>query len=465
MNKRALDHSLEYIDSWLSFRYERAEIPGYVVAIAHKGKILFNEAYGYANLEKKTKLTPQHIFRIASHSKTFTATSLMLLAEEGKLRIDDYVVDYLPWLKKHSDKRWSNVTIRQLMSHSAGVIRDGKEQDYWQLERPFPDVKRFKRDIMETELVADNNIKLKYSNYGYTLLGLIIEVISGQTYNKFVSERIVNPLTLKDTGPEYSKTIDNRLVTGYTREEFDRKRLPIAQIDTHAMSPATGFYSTAQDLCTYFTAQMVGSGKLIDDESKKEMQRVQWHAKRPGHPNYEDYGLGIETEQIGKRLVFGHGGGFPGHITKSMADPKDELVVVVLTNCIESTASWIARGIYGIIDYFQDNTPTTRPKHNLLHLEGRYMNLWTITDLVVTGDKIVAAYPDSWEPLKETEELKYVNATTLKVGETDSFNSEDEPVHFNVKKGKVQTVSYAGSTMWPEKVWIKKQRGRKTVSL
>src|ERR1035441_5645049 len=121
MNTKALDKSLNFIGSWLEFRYKREEIPGYVVAIAHKGKIVFNEAYGYADLEKKTKLTPQHMIRIASHSKTFTATALMKLQETGKLRIDDYVVQYLPWLKEHRDKRWQKVTIRQLMSHGAGV--------------------------------------------------------------------------------------------------------------------------------------------------------------------------------------------------------------------------------------------------------------------------------------------------------------------------------------------------------
>ena len=465
MNKRALDHSLEYIDSWLKFRYDRADIPGYTVAISHKGKVLLNNSYGYADLEKKTKLTSQHIFRIASHSKTFTATALMLLAEEGNLRIDDYAIDYLPWLNRHSDKRWSRVTLRQLMSHGAGIIRDGVEEDYWQLDQPFPDAERFKREIMEAELVVDNNVKLKYSNYGYTLLGFVIEAVSKQPYNDFVTDRIVKPLGLKDTGPEYTKAIDSQLVTGYSRQEFDKTRLPIAQIDTHAMSPATGFYSTAQDLCTYFTAQMVGSGKLLDDESKKEMQKVQWHAKRPGRPNYEDYGLGIETEQIAKRQVFGHGGGFPGHSTKSMADPKDKLVVIVLTNAIDGPGSWIARGIFGIIDYFQDNTPTTKSKHNLLDLEGRYMNLWLISDIVVTGDIVTTAYPDSWEPFGSVEKLEYVNNNTLKIIDADSFSSEGELVKFSVKNGNVQSISYAGSTMLPEKQWISKQKARKLVAL
>jgi CubicO group peptidase (beta-lactamase class C family) len=162
MNKKALEHSIKYIDSWLDIRYKTEDIPALAVAISHKGKILLNKAYGYADIDKKVKLTPQHIFRVASHSKTFTATVLMQLQEQGKLKIDDYAADYLPWLKTHKDKKWQKVTIRQLMSHGAGVIRDGQNSSFWQLERPFPDAKQLKEEILKADLVTENNTRLKY---------------------------------------------------------------------------------------------------------------------------------------------------------------------------------------------------------------------------------------------------------------------------------------------------------------
>lgn len=463
MNKQALDHSIDFIKSWLRFRYEREEVPGFAVAIAHKGKLLMNKAYGYANIENKTKLTTDHIFRIASHSKTFTATALMQLQEQGKLRIDDYAVDYLPWLKKHTDKRWHKVTLRQLMSHGAGVIRDGLNADYWQLERPFPTEQELKKEILEANLVIDTNTKLKYSNFGYSLLGMVIEAVSGMSYNDYVTEHIVKVLDLQNTGPEFTAKMSDKTVTGYTRRDVNKARLPIAHINTKSMAAATGFYSTAEDLCTYFAAQFVGSGKLLDDESKKEMQRVQWHAKVPGQNNHEDYGLGLALEELKKRKTIGHGGGFPGHITQSIADPKDELVVVVLTNCLGGPSDAIAKGIYGIIDYFQENTPSTKPKHDMSRLEGRYMNLWSMTNIVVTGDKVVATFPNTWWPLTNPEELEYVNDTTLKVTSTSSYDSEDELVHFAFKDGAVESVNYNGSTMWPEAAWLKKQASRDVV--
>lgn len=465
MNKKALNHSLEFIDSWLRFRRGREDIPGYVVAIAHKNKVIFNEAYGYADLEKQVKLTPQHTFRIASHSKTFTATVLMQLAEQGKLRIDDHVSDYLEWLKQHKDKRWQKVTIRQLMSHGAGVIRDGTDSNYWQLDKPFPDAKVLQSDILANDLVIDNNVKLKYSNYGYSLLGMVIESVVGMSYNDYVKQKVIKPLGLVDTVPEYNKAANSRLVTGYSRVEYDKKRLPIAQISTNAMSPATGFCSTAADLCKYFSAQMVGSKKLLDDESKKEMQRVQWHAYTPFEEDNADYGLGLDIVNFNGRRVLGHGGGFPGHITQSIFDPKAELVVVVLTNCIDGPATVVAKSIFNIIDYFQKNIPAAKPKHDLQHLEGRYMNLWGMAQIVVTGDKVVSTYPDTWGTLYKPQGLEYIDDTTFRVIEADSFSSDSELVKFKLKDGKVETVNYTGATMWPEAVWLQKQRNRKLVGL
>lgn len=458
MNEQALDHAVEFIRTWLPLRYDDLEVPGFAVAVSHHGNILLNEAFGYADLERKTPLTRDHIFRIASHSKTFTATAIMLLAEEGRLRIDDRAADHLPWLKDHQDSRWSEVTLRQLLAHIGGVIRDGLNTDYWQLERAFPDAARFRNEMQTTPLVVDNNTKMKYSNYGYSLLGMVIEAVSGLPYNDFVTERIVRPLGLSHTHPEYSPAFEGELVTGYTRRQR-QGRSPIAHISTHAMSAATGFCSTTADLCAYFTAHMAGSGQLLSDASKREMQRVHWHAKSPDG-DAPDYGLGMILQDIGKRRVVGHSGGFPGHITRSAADPIDGLVVVALTNAIDGPASNIVEAIYKVIGYFQENTPADRPAHDLTALGGHYANLWGKTSIVVTGDKVVAVRPDSWEPFAACETLEYVDDTTQKVSDTSSFGSEDELVHWHLRDGRVETMDYTGSTMWPHAIWMANRHQR-----
>jgi D-alanyl-D-alanine carboxypeptidase len=440
MDERALEHAVEYIKPWLQRLYDLGDTPGFVVAIAHKGKIILNEAYGFADLERQIPMKTGHLFRIASHSKTFTATAVMQLQERKKLKIDDYIADHLTWLKKHKDPKWPKVTIRQVLSHGAGIIRDGNNSDYWNVYRPFPSEDEFKREILDTDLVIENNKTLKYSNFGYTLLGILIAEVSGRQYNDYVTENIIQPLGLKNTGPEYEASRKEDFVTGYTRMDTKKKRLPIEPIDTRAMSSATGFYSNAADLCKYFSAHMPGSIEILDDESKKEMQRVHWHADNT--KDRIDYGLGLDIEYAGGRRVLGHGGGFPGNITKSLFDPKDELIVIVLTNTNGSRAGYIDHNIIKVINYFQKNKGTIKWKK----YEGRYSDLWHAQDVVAVGDKLVVASADDWEPFGNPEELEHVKGDTFKVSKTDSFSSVGEAVEFKLdSSGKVNKRSHNAS--------------------
>src|SRR5579875_2858325 len=459
MDRRALDRALDCLRSWLAYRHPDSRIPGYAVAVSYRGRVLLDEACGFADVGAGRALRPEHPFRIASHSKTFTATAVLQLAERGRLHLDDPAVTHVPWLAEHTDPRFRLVTLRQLLSHGAGVIRDGLDADYWQTARPFPDAARFREELLAAQLVLDTNVRLKYSNFGYTLLGLVVEAAGDCSYHDYVREQIVQPLGLRATGPETHAGIAGRLVTGYGRLRPDGTRPALPDVDTHAMAAATGFYGTASDLCRYFSAHFVGSRRLLSDESKKEMQRVQWHAHRPGAEVVnEDYGLGLILEKIGDRHTFGHSGGFPGHITKSAADPADGLAVSVLTNCIDGAASDIARGVYKAIDFFQRGAgrPVDR---RLRRLEGRYRNLWGAADLVATGgDRAVMASPDTWAPFSEPDELELVDSSTLRIVDAGSFGSPGETARFELRDGAVVKGAHGGETIWPEAAWPRVER-------
>ncbi|MDO8582935.1 MAG: serine hydrolase domain-containing protein [bacterium] len=455
MNNEKLKKSLKFIDSFLDLRYRRNDWPGFAVAISHKGNVVFDKAYGYANLERKEKLTVNHIFRIASHSKTFTATAIMQLFEQKKLKLSDYVVQYLSWLNEHGDKRFRKITIKQLLSHGAGIIRDGLDSGFWILAKPFPNKEQLIKAVLTSNLVLNSNTQMKYSNIGYSLLGLIIEQVSGVSYNDYVLKNIINPLGLENTGPEIDSRIENRIVTGYSRKDNNIIRIPIANINTKTMSPATGFYSTSEDICKYFNAQMVGSGKLLSDDSKKIIQKVEWKIKNNWAK--EKYGLGFIISIVEKHELFGHTGGFPGQITATLCDPKEDLIVTVFTNCIDGLSSSTAKGIISTIYYFDKNYHLNS-KQNLSKFEGRFMNLWGIADMVSMGNKVIAVYPDVFRPFDNPEELKYINTNTLKITKTDGFYAEGELVHYNYdKQSQVKSLTYTGSTMLPEKEYLSKK--------
>lgn len=439
----SLQRLLPFLKSWLGLRYEECDIPGFTVAITEAGKLVFHEAFGLANLEKKEKLTTEHLFRVASHSKTFAGTAVMQLHEAGKLNIDNPVEKILPWLSGHQDKRMSSVTPRQLLSHSAGFFRDGLEADCWQSLGSFPDEAEMQRQIMACQLVYDTNTTMKYSNYGYGVLGSVVKAASGKSFNDYVKEKIINSLSLKNTGPEYDPSISSRLVSCYTRPDADKRRLPLnSKIDTKALSAATGFYSSAADLGQYFSAHFVGSGKLLGDETKKEMQRTQWAVTNSLFN--QEYGLGLQVDKVGSRRVIGHAGAFPGMATRTLADPAARLVVTALTNCIEADPTGICRAVYAFFDLMADTDDAA-----LRRYEGRFVDVFGSKQVFSTGARLVAFNPSMWTPLDDLEELEVVDKNTLLMTKAGGFSNAGETLNFRFDESE-HPVSFklGGSTMW-----------------
>ena len=136
ITRAAVEDACAYFDGWLAFRARLDRLPGIQAAVLHDGDVVWSGAHGVADVAAGVALTSEHRFRIASHSKTFTATAVLRLAEHGVLRLDDTVGRWLPDLAGLPIAR---VTLRELLAHGAGVVRDGADADFWCLDRPFPD--------------------------------------------------------------------------------------------------------------------------------------------------------------------------------------------------------------------------------------------------------------------------------------------------------------------------------------
>ncbi|MGI8975627.1 MAG: serine hydrolase domain-containing protein [Thermomicrobiales bacterium] len=421
---RAIQDALDYVPDFLEFQQPYMPFVGAQVAVRKDGELLLNHAVGFADLSTEVPLTTDHLFRIASHSKTVTAVACMQLVERGKLRLDDEASAYVPEL---ADSPMRSVTVRDLLAHGSGMIRDGVDGSFWSLDRSFPDRAELLNTIREHGRVLEPNEHFKYSNIGYSLIGLIIDAASGVPYRDFVKTNIVEKLGLEHTGPDLDMTRIDDYAKGYSSRVHGPDRIEIDHIDTFAESAATGFYSTAAELTDYFQAFLDGDERLLTDASKRRMRQVQWTIS-----DETKYGLGLSITVVNKRTYYGHSGGYPGHITMSKVDLDRRLSISVLTNSNDGPAATLCTAILHLIDLaLDDNAKTESSKASRLEtFTGRFAALWGITDVVALGGRLYVVNPALQNPASEATELEVVSDTELKVVGDKGFGGYGELMRY-----------------------------------
>lgn len=421
---KAIKTALDYVPRFLEFQRPYMPFVGAQVAVRQAGDLLLNHAVGFADVANETPLTVDHLFRIASHSKTFTAVACMQLVEQGRLRLDDDASTHVPELRGST---MEGVTVRELLAHGSGMLRDGDDSTFWSLDRTFPDKDELLEMIRQHGKVLEPNEHFKYSNVGYSLLGLIIENTAGVSYRDYVRENIVDRLELKDTGPDIDMERVEDYAKGYSSRVHGPERVEIEHIDTYAESAATGFYSTAAELTDYFRTHVDGDDRLLTDASKRRMRQVQWDISKD-----TKYGLGLMVTVINDRTYYGHSGGYPGHITMSKVDLERKLSISVFTNSNDGPASILCTAILWLIDVALDEKAKTEPGDvtDLQRFEGRFAALWGITDVVNLGGRLYAMNPALENPAADANELEVVSDTELKVVGDTGFGGYGEKMRY-----------------------------------
>lgn len=446
-----------YLADWARFQVEYRGATGLQLAVAHGDEVIVDLACGLADSDSGEALTPEHLFRIASHSKTMTAVIVLRLVEDGRLRLDDRADAHVSEL---AGSAVAGVTVRELLGHQAGIIRDSSDGDFWQHDRAFLD-----RDQLLDVLRAEGNVfasneHFKYTNIGYSLLGLIVERVSGSTYAELGEELIIRPLGLGRTGPEYDPERAGEYASGHTgRTAYGDPRRVIPHVDTRAMAAATGWYSTAREMTRYGRAHVFGDEALLTDASKRLMQREESRVLVRDR-EIGRYGLGLDLRKIGDRELIGHSGGYPGHITRTWIDPIDGLVVSCLTNSVDGPADAIATGIIQLVDLAlkaageaPDPIPTGQvPPHQIPAHQiptGRFANLWGVTDVVDLGGILHAIQPRMPEPATAHQRLA-VEGDRLVLEPVPGFGPTGEVVAVERgEDGEIQSVRLGAMTAWP----------------
>jgi D-alanyl-D-alanine carboxypeptidase len=461
-----LREALVYVDSWLDYRVWKLRTPGAQVAVWFDGEVQFSKAYGVANLETGDPLTTAHLFRIASHSKTFTATAIMQLVEAGNLRLDDTAGAWIPDLAE-AGSPLAKVTVRQLVSNSGGVIRDGVDGTYWEHGRPFPNDEALLEIAIREGAVRQPEAAFKYSNIGFSLLGLIIGKATGSTYNAYAKTAIIEHLGLRNTAPDLdeARLADYAAAHSGVLSRTDRQVIP--HINTRAMAAATGFSSTAEDMVRFASAHFFGDDRLIGDRSKNEMQRPVWTGHNPDAPQ-DGYGYGTTVQYyVGHRMV-GHSGGYPGHITRTMWDPEEGLAISVLTNAVDGPAEELAAGILKILDKAREGSPKLPLGSGLVNsaaiappsapeteidpasFTGRFAALGGGMDVFVLGGKLFASSPALPSPVVQPYQLEVIDENTLRIMSGSPYGSVGELFRYERDAaGKVVSLFMGGTKTWP----------------
>lgn len=451
--ERWLHNALAYANDWLGFQMRRTRQPGCVFAVGHKGKIIFEEAYGYANAIKGERLTPRHRFRVASHSKSFTAAAVLKLREFGKLGLDDLVGCYLEGV--HSSV--AEVTLSQLLSHGAGITRDGADAGQWIDERPFPSGIELRAALTEPPVVTPNT-RMKYSNYGFGLLGLVIEAVTGEAYGDWISRNILAPLKLTETRPDGPFDDEVPVARGHSAElPLGRRVIIRGDNPTNALAPATGFVSTAADLVLFFTSLDPDSRhSLLSPASRRAMLHRQWHDPHAAVEGY--YGLGLCLGSAGGWEWAGHGGGFQSAKTFTAILPGRELCFSVLTNAIDGMGETWSEGIIHILRTFKTNsTPNARTRP----WKGRWWSLGKVIDFVPFGDRVLIAAPDQLNPFSAADEISVTARDRGVISLSGGYGIHGEVARLvRGRDGKVRE-AWLGGSRWTTERQIKAEIKRK----
>ena len=445
---KAIKYATKILDAWLPWKIQYDRIPGLAVGIVYNGKLVYQKGFGYADIESKTAITPKTCFRIASISKTFTAVAFMQLVEQEKINLDDKVEKYLPWFKAQTkDSDSSNITIRQVLSHTGGVFRDGNTP-HWENDK-FPDLAGLKKSISNKSVVFENLTKFKYSNFGFALLGEVVKKASGLDYDEYVTKHIIKKLGMDRTASDFKKDHEEWLAKGYSRPIPNKEREAFPHSETKAYAPATGFLSNISDLAKYLAAMSLkqkDANALVDKESKKEMMREYWAT---GEEN-ESYGLGFDIYKIEKRKIVGHGGGFAGFITQISLDVENDIAVITLTNTNDSSCGSINTGIFETIYKFIDEKSKYGEGKKIPSqekFEGAYRSRWGDTIVVGIDTNLVAFGPKANSPVKEGSLLKLKAKNKFLMETKSNFDSTGEFATFIFERGAKQaTKALFGAT-------------------
>jgi CubicO group peptidase (beta-lactamase class C family) len=381
----ALPPQLQDFSAYVDSARKTFDVPGIAVAIVKDGKVVMEQGFGPREIGKPAQVDAHTLFAIASNTKAFTAAALQQLDEQGKLKMDDRVIDHLPWFRMSDPYVTHEMRIRDLLAHRSGLSLGAGDLLYW------PPTSYSTREVVERlrDVPIKNGFRsgYAYDNILFAVATLVIEQASGQSYADYVRTHLFKPVGMDESLIDMTSLKPGMdVATGHAKADF-KDLQPVPPMAWLNDPGAGGIYASVHDMAKWMSVQLAGGAlpatdgngkplRLFSEDSQHQMWSVLTPIKvgkppipelAPLVPNFSGYGESwFLSDYLGKKLVW-HTGGWPGMVSRVTLVPELHLGVVVLTNA-ESGAAFNAV-TYRVLD--------------------AYLNPQTKTDWVAAYDKAV----------------------------------------------------------------------------
>lgn len=451
----AVAANLRLYEIWVRERMTYYHQPAVSIGVVQDQDLVWARGFGYRDAERKLPATPETVYRIASITKTFTATAIMQLRDAGKLNLDDPLRKHLPWLEyRDTFPDAPAITIEHLLTHTSGLPREA-DFPYW-TDRDFPTRDEMIAALETQESVFEPATRYKYSNLGLALAGEVVTAVSGETYAEYIQGHILSPLGMRSTAVRTEDIDREKLATGYEIRRPDEDQPVAEETDSRALTPAANMSSNVEDLARFVSLQFrtgaAANSRILKGSTLHEMHRVHWLS--------DDWssgrGLGFSVWRQGERTLIGHGGWVAGHRTQIAFDPDAKIGVIVLTNSDEGGPGAYVRQAFELLAPAIERAAAKKKTQSTVENPQRYVGTyhdpsgWLTDVLLLEGGLVMYShsYPPSNDPKDDLVELTPVAEHTFRMtGE----NGNGELVVFEMKPdGKVARAKVGANYIFPE---------------
>lgn len=331
------------IEKFIEENMNKGKIPGLSVTLVKEDKTVYKKGFGYSDIESQEAVDSKTLFEIGSNSKAFTALGILNLQKSGQIKLEDEVTKYIPWLKVSHKGKEASITIEQLLYHTSGI--PFKAIDKIPVSDEDNALEETVKTLIGIELDSEPGESFQYTTINYDVLGLVIEKVTGESYEKYIEENILEPMALNNTYMYKDQSISENMAKGYM---FEGLRLHVYDAPIYRGNKPAGYIiSNGEDMAKWLKIQM---GSSNDSKFDEKIIGESHEANRRVAPlgDGSSYAGGWFVYQKGGGEI-SHGGNNPNYSSFIVFRPEEKVGISVLSNSNSQYTQYICQGINEIL--------------------------------------------------------------------------------------------------------------------